>query len=286
MAEEGTVVPGEGQGESLSPNVEIKARAKGWKPLEDYSGPEGEWIDAKEFVGRQPLYDQIHSLKREISKQGQSFQKEMGEISAHFAKMQQVEFDKAVKQLKNQKALAAEDRDIAAVEAINDEIKEKEKEFEALKKETPKPQVPAQTSKEFNEWRETNKWFDSDKELQREAIAIGTGYAITNPNLQQTDVLEYVEKRIRKIYPEKFGAIFKEEKMSSDNKVESGGITAQSGLSNKKSKGLTTNDLDDQERSVMKTLIKRGALQTKATANKISQEEQYLRDLSEAKGLR
>jgi len=100
MAEEGTVVPGEDAGSSQSPDVETKARAKGWKPLEEYSGEPDEWIPAKEFVGRQPLYDQIHTLKREISKQGQQFQKEMAEVSQHFAKMQQVEFEKAVKQRK------------------------------------------------------------------------------------------------------------------------------------------------------------------------------------------
>jgi len=286
MAEEGVVVPGEDSGDSLSPDITQRALAKGWKPLEDYSGPDGEWVDAKEFVGRQPLYDKIHGLQQDIRKQGQQFQKEMAEISTHFSKMQKVEFDKAVKQLKAQKALAAEDRDIVAVEAINDEIKEKEQEYETLKKEVSKPSNQVAIQQEFNDWVEENPWFSSDKDLKREAVSIGTGYAINNPNLTQTDVLTYTTDRIKKIYPEKFGNKKKESTVSRDNQVESGGITASSGLVGKKNKGLTKADLDDQELSVMKTLIKRDALKTKATANKISQEEQYLRDLSEAKGLR
>lgn len=281
MAEEGIKIEGEAEESSQAPvQVEQRAREKGWKPREESDLPEDQWIDAREFLGRQPLYDQIHALKRTITKQGEKFQNEMSQISDHFAKMQKVEYEKALKQLKAEKRIALEERDIAAVETINDEIKEVEEEFKAKQAETPKV-TKADTSIEFNEWRATNQWFDQDKELQREAISIGTGYAINNPNLQQSDVLEYVEKRIRKIYPEKFEK--KETKKMTDNSVESG---VGSPRPSTRSKGLTKNDLSSEELQVMNTLVKRGVFKDKAAANKISQEEQYLRDLSEAKGLK
>lgn len=262
--------------------VEEKAKAKGWKPRDESDLPEEQWVDAKEFLGRQPLYDQIHALKKDIAKQGQAFKKDMAAISKHFAEQAKVEYDKAVKQLKAEKALAIEENDIGAVDAINEELAEKKKEFEAVKAET--PSTNADSTAEFEQWRKDNKWFNEDLELQKEAIALGTGYAIANPNLPQASVLEYVEQRIKKIYSEKFEPK-KEKTKVSDSQVESGGITPNSGVSSKRSKSLTENDLSEQELSVMKTLIKRGALKDKATKNKISEKEQYFRDLAEAKGL-
>lgn len=281
MAEDGIVVPGESSTGTLAPNlVEEKARAKGWKAREETDLPEEDFVEAKEFLGRQKLFDQIHDLKREISKQGQKFQQEMSQVSDHFAKMQKVEFDRAMRQLKAEKELAVEDNNLKAVEAINEEIKEKEKEFAEVKATTPRP-TSVETSKEFTSWREENPWFDSDKELQKEAIALGTGYAMANPSLQQSDVLEYVKKRIHKIYPEKFET--KGSRMT-DNKVEGGGVTANT-TSLRKSKGLAVKDLSEQEAAVMRTLIKRGALAQKAKQNKVTEEQQYLQDLAEAKGL-
>ncbi len=289
MAEEGTAIVGEDGESSLAPSssVEIKARAKGWKPLGEATDRDGnllaeeDWVDAKEFVGRQKLFDRIEQLNKELKSQGQKFQQDMSQVSEHFAKMQQVEFDKAMKQLKVEKQIALEDRNLVAVEAINDEIKEKEKEFETVQRTTPKPKTnTVAIQQEFDEWKGNNGWFESDKELQREAIAIGTGYAVSNPNLQQSDVLEYVESRIKKIYPEKF----EQKKAQMNNQVEAGGITANSGTNpGRKSKGLTAKDLDEREYKVMQTLIKTNALKAKADKNKISQEQQYLNDLTEAR---
>ena len=44
-----------------------KAVAGGWKPLADYDGDPDRWVGAKEFIGRAPLYEQNHKLKKEMA---------------------------------------------------------------------------------------------------------------------------------------------------------------------------------------------------------------------------
>ena len=44
----------------LSP-IEQKAIQMGWRPKEQFEGDEEEFIDAKEFVRRQPLFDRIEN---------------------------------------------------------------------------------------------------------------------------------------------------------------------------------------------------------------------------------
>ena len=45
---------------------EDKARATGWRPLEEFEGDPETWVDAKEFLGRAPLFDKIkHQTKKQ-----------------------------------------------------------------------------------------------------------------------------------------------------------------------------------------------------------------------------
>lgn len=279
--EEGIVVPGEGQGGSLTP-VEEQARKGGWKPQEEYSGDPDAWIPAKEFVGRQRLYDRIKSLENKITYQQGKFEKDMGIMSDHFAKMQKVEFDKAMRQLKAQKELALQDGDVRTLDAVNEEIRETEKAHEAAKQ-APRQNDNVQIAAEFNEWRTRNTWFDQDTSLKKEAEAIGIGYAASNPGITHAQVLQYVEEKIKQYYPDKFET---KRKQVVEQIVEAGGITPQSGTSSRKAKGLTEADLSEQEKVVMTTLIKRGALKELAAKNKVSERQQYLNDLATAKGLK
>jgi hypothetical protein len=281
-------ISGEEEGGSLSPQIHEKAvndaaRAKGWKPLEEFEGDAADWVDSKEFVGRQKLYDRISGLKGELNKQSQQFQKDMQEVKTHFENVRNVEYQRALKQLQTDLKLAAADGDVAEVEQINKEITDlKVKEVEAKQVRDTAPK--AEQTEEFVQWRSTNKWFDSDREMQQEAVAIGIGWAATNPNKTQRDMLDHVTTRMQKLYPEKFQTPQKKEKPV-DSKVEGGTPNGSASVELKKGKKLTVADLSDQERSVMNTLIKRGALQHVATKEKISQQEVYLKQLAEAKGL-
>lgn len=280
--EEGIVVPGEEQGGSSLTPIEAQAVKGGWKPQEEFKGNPDEWVSAKEFVGRQKLYDRIKNLDDKLVYQQSKFEKDMVQISDHIAKISKVEHDKAMRQLKAQKEIALEEGNVRALDAINDEIRDTEKAHETAKQPAIQKQTDngAQIAREFQEWQTKNDWFQKDTGLRKEAEAIGIGYAASNPGITHAQVLEYVETKIKQYYPDKF-----QTRKQVEQSVEAGGITSQSGTSSRKAKGLTEADLSEQETIVMKTLIKRGALKDLATKNKVSEKQQYLNDLASAKGL-
>ena len=50
---------------TLSP-IEEKAIQMGWRPKDQFEGDEEEFIDAKEFVRRQPLFDRIENQNKQL----------------------------------------------------------------------------------------------------------------------------------------------------------------------------------------------------------------------------
>jgi hypothetical protein len=293
MSEE-AVIQGEPEGTSLSPvvqeeQIEAKARQKGWKPLEEYKGSPEDWVSAKEYVGRQKLYDRIDELKGEVGRQTSKFQRDLNTISAHFEKQREADYVKAKQAAKEELRLARREGDTEALEAAEtkldqlEEDRQKQVQAAAVAAAASRQQQAQGPTPEFTKWQEENGWFQSNREMQQEAIAIGTGYAALHPTLPQNKVLEHVSNRIKKLYPEEFEGETQRPstKRSGPSTVESGDGGRNTVSTKKAGKGLTVADLDAEQREVMRVLIKRGALKSRAGKNKISQEEQYLRDIEE-----
>ena len=277
MAVDGLSVEGDGEGSSLNPNIQAdkyseKAREKGWKPLEEFEGDESDWVDAKEFVGRQKLYDRINDLKTTIAKQTSSFQRDMQQVVGQMSKVRESEYKRALKTLERQRAEAVEQADVEAVVAVSKEIetlKEEKIEEQASVKEGAR--TTGEATPEFLEWQANNKWFQENQEMRQDAISIGVGYAAGNPNKTQTEVLDYVTKKVKRMYPETFEK--KEPKNKVDSKVESSGSGRQPMGVGKK---MSIDDLPEDHRVIAKTIIKSGALKKSADKNKRSELEEYV----------
>lgn len=279
VEEKGNVVPGEDEGGS-SLNVETqaqkvieRAKEKNWKPLEEYDGDPAEWVDAKEFLGRQKLYDRINDLKSTISKQTRAAQHDMQIIVANMAKVREQEYKKAVATLERQRKEAVENQDVEAVVAVSKEIetlKEEKAEEKASVKEA--AQTTGEATPEFLEWQANNKWFSDNPEMRQDAIHIGVGYAAANPNKTQMEVLDYVTKKVKRMNPEVFE---KKENKKVDSKVEGGGSGRQP-TNSPSSKKLTLADLPEEHQIIAKTIIKSGALKKSAEKNKRSEADEYI----------
>lgn len=293
--EQGTKIEGEGSEQHSNPEVaqqklEERAKKDGWAPEENWRGNPEDWVPAKEFLGRQKLFDRIDSLKKALQSQKHDFEKDMRVISKSVAEMNEQAYKRALGELKAQRGLAIEDKNLEAVEALDAEIddtKIRMAEAAAQKRQTP----VTQESPDFIEWRDGNKWFVDNNEMREDAIAIGIGYAAKNQNLTEKQVYDYVSRKIEKLYPEAFGkGKVKEEEDDNETNttersrkvstVETGGGRTTTVVT-KKTKGVSVDDLNDQEKQVMKTLIKRGALKELATKNKRTEQEEYLAQYNE-----
>lgn len=282
----GITVPGEQDSSSLNPNIQEekfveRAVEKGWKPLEDFKGPEADWVDAKEFLAREPLLKEVRDLKRHIKTQREQMDNDMRVISAQFTQMSDLAYKKAVADLEAQRDLAISEQDIQSVRKLDKEIDEVEDAHQKNIAQTrPQQRIASEAAEEMQQWRQDNPWFDNDKELNDEAVSIGVGYITKHPEKSQTDMLKHVEDRVRRLYPEKFKPVQRTQVEEDNTRVEGRSPTRPLG----KAKGkLTVADLDDDEREIMRTLIKRNTLKGIAEKNKRTQQEEFLAQLAERK---
>ena len=221
-------------------------------------------------------------------------------ISTQFAQMSEQAYRRAIVDLEAQRDLAIEDKDTSAIKKLDSEIdsvKEDHKKQVAAAKHVQDRKNQQEPTLEMQQWRKDNSWFDNDQEMQDEAVAIGVGYLAKNPNKTQVEMLKHVTDRIKKIYPEKFKSkkiVTKQTEVDmtdddeTDEQEDETVIVEKSKPNpklggNSKGKKLTVNDLNDQEKEIMKAFVKRGVFKKIAAKNKRSEQDEYLAQLSEGR---
>ena len=75
---------------------EDQAREQGWKPKEEFEGDPEKWRPAKEFVERGELFNKIDSMGKELKET----RKALKMLQEHHAKVKEIEFKRAVEELK------------------------------------------------------------------------------------------------------------------------------------------------------------------------------------------
>ena len=233
--------------------VELKAAEMGWR--KDFDGDPDDFIDAKEFIRRKPLFDKIESQKNEL----REVKKAVELLQSHHERVKASEYQRALADLKAEKKQALADGDADRLIEIDDQmtsIKADERVALAAAK-TPK------VDPRFVEWVASNQWYNKDSELRSAADEVGVAHSKANPSKRPEEVLEYVVKRIKTLYPEKFRNVNKDKPSA----VEGSTSTPSRKIDNEI-------ELSEAERKAMNTFIRSGAL-TK---------EQYLADIKRMRG--
>lgn len=225
--------------------VELEAIEHGWNP----EGVEGRRnLTAEEFLDRQPLYDDLRKTKRQIRKQ----QEQIDALKKHLSTADVRAKERAIAELQAQKKQALIDEDYDSVVAIDEQIAEA--------KSAPTLEEPQGTPEAFEEWRESNEWYDDNPEMREYADMIGNYYTQKHPNEPVEKVFEHVTKEVK----ERFSKNFKNPRREAPSSVES---ASRSGRAAPAVKRYSVNDLPEEHREIMKTLV-RGGTMTK---------EEYLR---------
>src|SRR4051812_23847991 len=97
---------------------EQRALAKGWKPKEDWDGPEDEWKPAK-------VFNEIGELKDKLSAQERDLKKSLkiaNLMKEHHLNVRQTAYQQAVQDLKAQRVEALKEENFAQAEQIRDQI--------------------------------------------------------------------------------------------------------------------------------------------------------------------
>ena len=178
--------------ESEMSETEQKAYEMGWRPKGEHKGDKP-WIDAEEFIGRQPLYDGLSKANKRVK----SLEEKVQKLLEHNSKVEQASYERAMKELKAERDLAVEQ---GRVEDVN-KLDEQQKELEA---QAPQQDDEANYPPEFLEWREENTWYTEDAELQVFADAIAPGMKQKHPNLGPREFFDLITDTVKKANPDKF----------------------------------------------------------------------------------
>ena len=245
----------------LSP-IEQKAMEMGWRPIEEFSGDEVDFIDAKEFVARKPLYDKIGQQ----SKQLKNVTTAIESLKTHYGKVQETAYKEALAALKSERRRALTDGDADRFEQLDDDIKLKEQEVAELRAEQSVPIVKEEPTvhPDFANWQSKNEWYSSVKYMREFADELGGRLANT---MTPKEVLAEVEKQVRKEFPHKF---------NNPNKSDAPEVSSSRNTGRgAKSDGI---ELNEQELKIMHNLIKIDPV--------LFTKEKYIAELKKAKGIK
>lgn len=223
--------------------AEQEAMEKGWNP----EGVEGKRnLSAEEFLDRESFFDEIHKLKREVRTQ-----KEMVDaLKQHNSQVSEKAYEKAVRDLKAQKRVAASNEDLSAVIQIDEQIEELR---DAKAQQEAQAPAPAQSYSQedwgdaFEAFRRNNEWYTKDRVKTAFADSIGVQYANTNPTATPEAVYKYVASEVRKEF--------------SDGQTKpKAAAVAPAGRSSGKpqAKKYTLADVPEEDREIAKIVISSG----------------------------
>ena len=248
-----------------------EASRKGWRPEDQYTGPEGKWVDAKTFVERgerftKKLESEIDSLKAKIA----GFEGTKTQFRKFFddqmAKRDR-EHTEAIQALRIQKSQATRDGDDELAVELEDRIDATRKQQAALKSEATEAaeekQAPVATGEDspvLVEWiAEGNEWFKTDEVLTKHAIAVGKQMRADGEKAIGRKFLELVKEQVRSDFPRRFKELDAGNGGRRQNPADtSGSSSAGNGTNTGSNGGKTERDLPAEDLAIMRQFVKEG----------------------------
>jgi len=236
--------------------AEVQAMESGWVPKDEYKGEEHKWVDAGEFLRRGELFKKIEDQ----SKQLKDVRVALNEMKKLHGQVREVEYKRALDALREQKKTALQEGDADGVLAAEERIDLVKEQVKQLQNEAPAVQEQdGALHPEFIQWTDRNNWYKTSAPMKAFADAVGQQlkYAGNSPS----EVLRKVELEVRKEFPNKF---------RNPNQDRPGAV--ESGANKGTTKSSMT--LTDEERRIMHTFVRTGALT----------EKEYMESLKKIKG--
>jgi hypothetical protein len=209
--------------------MEQKAYDQGWRPQEDFTGPEDHWKTAKEYVKDGEWLAKI----KEANQRTERLEKDFNERLENTNKLNDARRKSEIADLRKQQRDAVEMAD-------GDQYESAQAKIDALESE---PVVTAPQDNQKNPdvaaWEAKNEWInDPNDEKSTVAIGIFNNYANQNKDKTAQDALNHLDARLKQLYP------------TSNPRREQPNTTENGGKANlRKGKDITMSDLTQEEKN-------------------------------------
>lgn len=228
-----------------SGGFEEEAKTGGWMPEADYKGPEGQWVAAKEFVARKPLYDKIRKQQRRIK----TVEASNVAVSDHLKKVKSFEYDRALADIKSQKLQALEKGDHVSTVELDDKMADLK-----ATRQTEVASAEQEQQELFGGWLEENSWYKEGTDVQDYADGRAAIYRQNNPEATPMEVLDHIKEKAQAMFPNEFENKTRQAAVS----VEGQGTTRTTRPSEANSK-FRRSDLNSEQKTIMDKMIRGGA---------------------------
>lgn len=180
--------------------IELKAIDQGWIPKEEFDGDESEFIDAPEFVRRGELFAKIEKQSKELK----AVRNALEAFSKHHSKVKEVEYERALRALKNERRQATIDGDAERALVLEDKIEEIREEKDRIVKESQVviEEPDNEYTEQFTHWVDRNPWYETNRTMRAAADVLGKQFY--SEGYSPTEVLKMVEVEMRKEFAHKF----------------------------------------------------------------------------------
>ena len=217
-------------------DFEQKQYDEGWRPLDDFNGPEENWKTAKEFQRHGEMISQINSIKHQMDSQKKDFDVRMSNNN----KLHEARRKSEITQLREQQRDAVDSQDTEAFDKAQTQI-------EALEK-SPVQDKPVDTQTkdpDMAAWEVKNPWINepgNDKGIY--AQGVWNNYLANNPQATTQQALTHVDSKVASVFPS-----------NNDNPRRNQPNTTENNTrrSTRQSKNLTMSDLTSNERQEWNT---------------------------------
>lgn len=189
--------------------AEAEARLLGWKPLEEFDGPEEKFKPAEEFLAEGKringfLRKDLDKLRDQLTRRDHDIA-ELKQTIAEFAAFHRETEKKAYERAKAELLAAKKD---AIREGDGDRVVEIEEKIEQLREVKPVTGTippPPQVDPVFAGWVDENKWFAENQKLRAVANSYGELLRQEQPGLVGRPFLDEVRRRVSEDFPAAFG---------------------------------------------------------------------------------
>ena len=243
----------------IAPEVIERAQRMGWRPKEEYRGPEDRWIPADKFIEKGEselpiLRDRLRALDDRYVKEVTGLKGELGEVKQvltefrEFSKSaEQRAYERAKKELETRRDEAVRSADPDTFKALDQELRDLEKSAprEPEKKEEKKQAEPT-VSEDVSRWIKENPWFEADAEL-REIASVLHGHNLQR-GISERASLEKLTDDIKRRFPDKFDDGDDDDGDDEPRRRKPAPVAAPSG-NRRRGKGRTFDDMPPDERA-------------------------------------
>jgi len=210
--------------------TEQKAYDQGWRPKDDFEGPEDNWKSAKEYVRDGEFLATIKELHQKVDSQKVDFDQRLENSN----KLHEARKAREISDLKTQQRDAVRTSD---TELYDDAQKQIEK-LEEAPVEVKKSQA---IDPVISEWESKNAWInDLTDERTPVAQGIWNQYITKNPTASNAQAIAHVDDRMGVLYPTNNSNPRRNQQNTNETPAKRG---------KKSSKSLTMGDLTQDEKS-------------------------------------